>query len=77
MLVKITGLFNDQPPGRTATVVVVRLVGGACSFQWRRGVDVLLNVDVGQPGGVQRHRHPCFFGTMEEVIQGRDPLLIN
>ena len=30
--------------------------------------DVLLNMDL-QPGGVQRHRHPCFFGTMEEVMQ--------
>ncbi len=35
----------------------------------RAARDFLLNMDIGQPGGVQRHRHPCFFGTMEEVIQ--------
>lgn len=31
--------------------------------------DVLLNLEAGQVGGVQRHKHPCFFGSMEEVVR--------
>eukprot|EP00668_Euglena_longa_P044091 GGOE01058684.1.p1 GENE.GGOE01058684.1~~GGOE01058684.1.p1 ORF type:complete len:1789 (-),score=486.60 GGOE01058684.1:265-5601(-) len=31
--------------------------------------DVMLNLEAGQAGGVQRHKHPCFFGSMEEVLQ--------